>query len=84
MPIGSHLDYNFFMKNRDKLVQLINFLKTNVEISDADLKNPVVKKRIAASLNLRNAYSAHGGFLTCKTSRVNIAGHRALAAFITW
>lgn len=96
MPIDADLDCAYFMKNRDRLLQLINFLKENPDVTDEDVKLRSTQEKITRNaLGLRKSYSisamaslssfiqSMGGVCYFRaTSLELIAGHRTLALYI--
>lgn len=96
MPLDANLDCAYFMKNRDRLLKLITFLKENLEVTNESIGSKAFQKKITTTgLGLRNTYSVSamaclapfiesmGGVDYFRTTPLEmIAGHRALALYI--
>ena len=96
MPLDAEIDYAYFMKNRDRLLKLINFLKENPDVTDQNVRLRSTQENVTRNgLGLRNTYSVSamtslpsfiesmGGVDYLRTASLEmIAGHRALALYI--
>ncbi|XP_016843982.1 uncharacterized protein LOC107981811 [Nasonia vitripennis] len=96
MSLDAIIDYSYFMKNRDRLLKLIQFLKDNLEVTDENVASREIQEKITRNgLGLRNTYSvstmaclpqffATSGRVQhfCTASLEMIAGHRDLALYI--
>ena len=97
MPRDANLDGAYFMKNRDRLLKLIKFLKKNPDVTDANvgLRLETQEKITRDGLGLRYTYAVSamvslspfiasmGGVDYFRTASLEmIAGHRALALYI--
>lgn len=97
MPLDPKLDIQYFMENRGRLLKFISFVKENPKITDDDLQSVSVQKKITRSgLGLRDSYTltamaclpsfvaCFGGINYFRTASLEmIAGHRALAAYVS-
>lgn len=95
MPLDPKLDLQYFMKNRERLVKFIEFVKENPGITYDDIKSEKMQKIITRQgLGLRDSYTLSamaclptfvrslGGLNYIRTTPLEmIAGHRALAAY---
>lgn len=96
MPLDANLDCAYFMRNRDRLLKLIKFLKENPEVTDENFASRAIQEKITRKgLLLRDSYSvsamsclpsfiaSFGGVEHFRTASLEIiAGHRALALYI--
>lgn len=58
MPSDADLNFNYFMRNWERLLLLLRYLKEHPEITDTDIKSDLIKKKITIEgLGLWKSYS---------------------------
>lgn len=90
-----NLDYGYFMRNRDRFINLITFLEENNDISDENIAEKSVQEKITSGIGLYVNYNRHamaylenyiksfGGVAYFRNTPLEIiAGDRATAIYL--